>query len=260
MKRNSYRWLAIVVLLTGIVAGFALYLIWKQQPVPIGAATPVQTAEPEIRYPVPLDAAAVLPPLDQSDGPVASALAELFGAKALKNLLKPEQIVRHIVATVDNLPREKVAGRVMPTRPVAGKFQTASDGKEMVIARENAARYAPFVRLVESVDPEKLVALYTHYYPLFQQSYQDLGYPKGYFNDRLVAVIDHMLAAPVPEGPVALVQPHIFYQFASADLEASSAGHKILFRMGPENAARIKARLQQIRPHLTGRTDLAPSR
>jgi len=38
---------------------------------------------------------------------------------------------------------------------------------------------------------------------LFQQSYEDLGYPGQYFNDRLVEVIDDMLKTPDVQGPIS---------------------------------------------------------
>ena len=41
------------------------------------------------------------------------------------------------------------------------------------------------------------------------------------------------------------------YQFADPELEARSAGQKIMIRMGSENAARIKAKLQEVRRELT---------
>jgi hypothetical protein len=101
------------------------------------------------------------------------------------------------------------------------------------------------------VDAKKTVALYVRLYPLFQQAYQELGYPKGYFNDRLVEVIDHLLAAPALPAPAALVRPKVFYLYADAELESRSAGHKILMRIGNENAARIKSKLREIRAELT---------
>lgn len=79
----------------------------------------------------------------------------------------------------------------------------------------------------------------------------DLGYPKAYFNDRLIEVIDHLLAAPEVPAQTKLVQPKVFYQFADPDLETRSAGQKILMRIGNENAARIKAKLREIRSELT---------
>ena len=48
---------------------------------------------------------------------------------------------------------------------------------------------------------QQVASLYLHFYPLFQQAYQSLGYPNGYFNDRLVATIDNLLAAPDVSGP-----------------------------------------------------------
>jgi hypothetical protein len=97
------------------------------------------------------------------------------------------------------------------------------------------------------VDTAELVAIYRHYYPLFHQAYRELGYPKGEFNDRLVEAIDDMLEAPQPEPPVALVAPRAMFDYADPDLQDTSAGQKILIRIGPENEARIKGKLRQIR-------------
>ena len=86
------------------------------------------------------------------------------------------------------------------------------------------------MKLVNAVDTAKLVALYVRYYPLFQQAYRELGYPKGYFNDRLVEVIDHLLGAPEVPASAKLVRPKVFYLYADPGLEAQSAGRKVLMR------------------------------
>jgi hypothetical protein len=91
------------------------------------------------------------------------------------------------------------------------------------------------------------VAAYVRLYPYFQQAYRELGYPGAYFNDRLVEVLDHLLAAPLPAPPIALAQPHVLYTYADPELEARSAGQKILMRMGAENATAIKDKLRAIR-------------
>jgi hypothetical protein len=93
-----------------------------------------------------------------------------------------------------------------------------------------------------------------HYYPLFQQAYRELGYPDGYFNDRLVVVIDHLLQTPDVTQPVALTQPNVMYEYADPALESRSAGQKLLLRSGPENETAIKAKLREIRAALTGET------
>ena len=51
-------------------------------------------------------------------------------------------------------------------------------------------------------------------------------------------------------GPIALVQPGAFYQYADPALEGLSAGQKLLLRMGTENAAVIKKKLTELRKEL----------
>jgi hypothetical protein len=107
------------------------------------------------------------------------------------------------------------------------------------------------VRMVETVDVPKLGAVYAHFYPLFQKAYQELGYPKGYFNDRLIAAIDSLLATPEVTGPIKVVRPEAFYLFADPQLEALPAGQKAMLRMGADNAVRVKRKLREIRDELT---------
>jgi len=78
----------------------------------------------------------------------------------------------------------------------------------------------------------------------------ELGYPNGYFNDRLIAVIDHLIATPEVAEPIRLKVPHVLYVFADPRLEERSCGQKALIRMGPENAARLKVKLRSLRAHL----------
>jgi hypothetical protein len=81
-------------------------------------------------------------------------------------------------------------------------------------------------------------------YPLFQQAYVELGYPRGYFNDRLVSVMDHLLAAG-PKPPIDLSQPKIMFD-RDPDLEQLSAGQNARARR-IDNELRLKAKLREIR-------------
>ena len=264
MKKTTGS-LAIVALL--LIAA-ATYYFWQNrmtpaprvlqplEPVPPVTALPTPTPQADTHYPLPLNtetppAAEQLPPLQQSDTALRNGLADLFGSQNLMKLFHMDRIVRRFVATIDNLPRKTAAARLMPTQPVDGAFRTSGSNETLVMAPDNAARYAPYVKAAEMVDTRSLVALYVKFYPLFQQAYQDLGYPNAYFNDRLVAVIDHLLEAPEVEGPIALAQPHILYTYADPALEDESAGHKIMMRMGTENEERVKAKLRDIRKQLT---------
>ena len=114
----------------------------------------------------------------------------------------------------------------------------------------NYQRYTPYVEMIENVEPEEAVTVYRRNQPLFDEAFAQLGYPEGDFEQRLRAIIDELLATPDVAGPVRLIKPEAFYLFADEELESLSAGQKILIRMGPENAARIKAKLVEIRAAL----------
>jgi hypothetical protein len=192
-----------------------------------------------------------LPTLDNSDPMMREAVSALVGKKAFEEMVYPTALVRRIVATVDNLPRATAPRRVMPLEPVPGAFAVLDATGEASISAANSARYAPYVRVFESLDMRALAKRYVESYPLFQRAYVELGFPNANFNDRLVEAIDDLLAAPEAGGPVKLVRPKVLYQFADPELEQRSAGQKIMLRMGPENAARVKAKLREIRRELT---------
>ena len=216
--------------------------------------------EPVIRYPVmpelavaeaPAEAAVVPPPeLAGSDDRVAAAFGNSLGG-GLGDLVVVKDLVRRIVVTVDNLPGERLPLSRSPVRKAEGGFIVDEQGGGKNIAADNAARYLPYVLFAEQADMRMLVSAYRRLYPLFQTAYDELGYPSAYFNDRLVVVIDHLLAAPEVAGPVRLIQPKVRYRFEDPELEALSAGQKIMVRIGIDNARRIKARLRELRQGLT---------
>ena len=195
---------------------------------------------------------AALPALGDSDASVASALAALSDGGDLSSLLVRQQIIARIVATIDALPRRGLSTYMLPVHPPKGAVITQDSGSTTVIGAQNASRYAPYMQIIEGTDPQALVAWYAHAYPLFQEAYRQLGYPKGYFNDRLIVVIDDMLTAPEPTQPPALVHSETHYVYADPALESLSAGQKLLLRVGPANEAKIKTQLRAIRARLIG--------
>jgi hypothetical protein len=217
-------------------------------PVPMGPE--IHHALPKAPAPPDLEGKP-LAPLNDSDASVVGALTRVANNQALAGLIISSELVRHIVMTIDNLPRSKVATRLLPVKPPSGQFiVTNVDGNDLSVSQANARRYKSYVRLAQTLETQRLIAAYVHFYPLFQQAYEELGYPNQYFNDRVVEAIDDLLAAPDMDGNVKLVQPKVLYLFADPDLEDLSAGQKIMIRMGPENAAAIKAKLREIRREL----------
>jgi len=187
-----------------------------------------------------------LPELGKSDAPFRKALGEALGSKWLALVLS-EELIHHIVVTVDNLPRKHLPADVVPLKRAEGKFIVEGKNETLVIGSGNAARYAAYISTAKNIDSAKLVAVYRRFYPLFERAYHEIGYPNAHFNDRLVSAIDDLLAAPDLDAPVRLAQPKILFEYADADLENRSAGQKIMMRIGSRNAAVLKSALRGIR-------------
>jgi hypothetical protein len=255
--KEKLLWGAIVIVLGAVGYLSYRYLAMPEETPPAepaATAAAPQAQEPAAGNPPPppstADTGGPLPALGESDNDFAAALAELVGADTVGAQLVRENVIRNIVVTVDNLPRQKLAVERRPAKPTPGQALTEGDadlGEVTTLSVQNYARYVPFVNAVQAADVKRLAALYSHWYPLFQKAYEDQGYPDKNFNDRLLVAIDDMLKAPEVQGPVRLVRPRVFYEYADPALESRSAGQKLLVRMGPENAARIKAKLRELR-------------
>lgn len=272
---SSSTWIVAGVVAAAVAAGAAWWFWWRPAQAPL---PPAVTAPPPVAQPAPVASAPVLPAsgpqnpietqadaaplpaLAESDAHVAKAVAGLLGAQQVARFLMPDALVRRAVATVDNLPRQQAPSRMWPVQPAPERLliEGPADAQTQAIAAGNAARYTAFVAFAEGVPMDGAVKLYTQLYPLFQSAYEELGYPRQYFNDRLVAVLDHLRAAPEPKGPLLVqltkvqgevpsTRPWVRYEFADPRLESLSAGQKMLVRMGPDNARRMKAVLNDLR-------------
>lgn len=265
MSESENHWL-LPVLLAAVVA-VALLFYWSRLNPPESespAVAPAPAADEGRRPPGPLhpleplegiednDRELVpLPPLDDSDAYFRLELVDVFGG-GLEALLTDEAVIEKFVATIDNLPRRRVAERLRPLGRIEGAFLVDSDPQTdaLVLDEANFERYDFLVDMAASTDLDNVVDVYRRYYPLFQEAYVGLGYPDAYFNDRVIEVIDHLLATPQPEAPVRLARPHVLYEFADPELEALSAGQKLLIRMGPDNANRLRALLKALRTRI----------
>jgi hypothetical protein len=269
-KQTSYAgWIAAIIVVLAVVAA-GIYLVQRAMhpaaspsdatnspSAPAPHAQPASTSS-TVQHPIAEAAAgpapastASLPALSDSDDSVREALLSMVGGHDLGSLLQ-SQIISRVVATVDALPRQSMGTHILPLRTPKGVMQTEQANGATVITAGNAERYAPYMSILADVDPHALVAWYKHNYPLFQEAYRELGYPRGYFNDRLIAAIDDMLAAPDVTGPVAVVRSGAHYHFADPQWQSLSNGQKLMVRLGPTNEVQFKAKLRMIRTLLVG--------
>ena len=281
-SRTPALFITVIVLAVALVAGYFGWQQFKPRPAPEPVVEPVASAPdatpvpllpsaPAIQHPIDppaLDAAvatASFPALADYDKLVGELLNDLLTRKNVLAFLQLDGFVRRAVATVDNLAREQAPARVWPVNPTPERFtvQRGSDGVE-TIHPDNQRRYTPLVQMIDAVDTAQAVALYRRLYPLFQQAYEELGFPGRYFNDRLVQVLDHLIATPVRttplhvtlvvvKGEVPSTRPWVRYEFADPALQSMSAGQKMLIRTGADNHQRLRAKLVDIRARVARR-------
>lgn len=255
--------LAVVIVGAGSGAWYVLQKPAPKAPAPVAVPPPVETpatvAPAEPQYPVeainppPAASDGPLPTLFDSDAYVRDALIALFAQPQLAQWLVPEHLVQRFVAFVDALPNRKVPTHLWPAKPASGRFFVQEGDAGTVIGPANGARYDAHVAALTGVDTGAATAVYLRLYPLLQQAYRDLGYPDRHFNDRFVAVLDHLLAAPEPGAPVSVTMDDKGnWVYAEAALESASAGQKFLMRLGPKHEAAVKAKLREFRTALAG--------
>ena len=276
MKQRTV-WTISLALLSALLAGLYWWQLEERTgppnpsavsaPAPVSVATPAASAPPAVQYPVLAEAPpapAASEPITKPPATLQESVVEALGEKAVLQWLEVDALAHRIVVTVDNMTRPHAPARYWPVHPTAGRFTTVPGAQADSIAPENAKRYVPFVAWVETLDTKRVVALYRRNYGLFQSAYENLGYPGRYFNDRLIEVIDHLLATPVPAEPIAVrlarvrgpiepVRPWVLNEFANEADEERSSGQKWLMRIGNDNAKRLQIKLREVRAELTRR-------
>lgn len=259
MSHSAARWFSWLLLLAALAAAYWYFFARAADPVPVEVLAPVKTEGADSagpQHPLPpgpeqsSDPARLipLPPLDDSDGYFKLALEDLFG-DSVGEILVNRALIEKLVATVDNLPRSQVAERIRPAGAPLGDFEVLPGENEetFVLGPSNYERYDAIANRLAGADPDRVVETYRRFYPLLQEAYVGLGYPGKYFNDRVVEVIDHLLATPQIEGPIRLVRPNVLFEFADPGIQALSAGQKLMIRIGNDNAAKVRRLLEAVR-------------
>lgn len=230
----------------------------------LAAAAPepvAPTAPPSELQPVNIPEAAQPLAVEQID----SALTAFLGSKAGLTFFQLTDFPRRFVATVDNLGRSHAPPVVWPINLTEGRFNVQTLDGSTIISSDNALRYKPLVLMLEQINVSLAVDLYVSMYPVLQQTYEDLGYPNRQFNNRLLQVLDHLLATPIApqviavqltevKGAIPSLRPWVRYEFADPALEALSSGQKIMLRVGSVNQSRLEAMLSELRQEILKRS------
>ncbi|MCK7598606.1 DUF3014 domain-containing protein [Microbulbifer sp. CAU 1566] len=265
-------WLIALLIAAAVVFGIYWFAVREapkpELPAPVVEPAPEtdagvdleQPSEPEIA-PAPEPAPPVEPPrtlpaLNDSDSEARKDIISLSADGALAQWIVPDEVVRKWVAAVNTATKGDLMHKNRPFENLKGgiavkDLETRSDGQKVyVLSQENYQRYDQPVRLFAMVDTNTAVNLYQFWYPRLKQAYGELGLKNKNFHAAVLAAIDQALAAPEIEGPIKLVRPTVYYKFEDEKLEKMPGLHKLMIRIGPDNAARVKEKLRELKASL----------
>ncbi|WGL18418.1 DUF3014 domain-containing protein [Microbulbifer bruguierae] len=270
---NSIRdWLVALLVVAAVIFGiywFALREAPKPEiPAPVTEPAPETVPSVDIEQPAeaeippapepapPAEPPRQLPALDDSDKEARADIASLSSGQELAEWVEPQEVVRKWVAAVNTATKGDLMHKNRPFPNLKGgiivkELEIRPDGaKVYVLSQENYQRYDKPVRLLAMVDTDKAVGLYQFWYPRLKQAYGELGLKNKNFHAAVLAAIDQVLAAPDIEGPIKLVRPTVYYKFEDPQLEKMPGLHKLMIRIGPDNAARVKEKLRELKASL----------
>lgn len=243
------------------IAGAIVVLIggglwwWKSSQAPVAPApvsTPAETAvkppedgdvpsTPDVQRPV-------LPSLEASDEYVRDQVSLL--SPEMAEWLKQDDLVRRFAVVIDNARVGDYPRRQTVFLTPTAKFPVRQQGDRTLLDPDGYHRFDTFVDTAISIEPQRAVALIRTLSPLLVDALKELGAKDPDPTTAIREGIDQVLATPDLEGDIEVVQPKVYYQFADPNLEALKPLQKQLLRMGPQNLARIKSYLTQVKKNL----------
>ena len=259
-------WIVVLAVVIGLVAAVMFFSDADEPPEPrlVELTPPPEVVEPEVDplpepEPIPVPAPdpepepIVLPALNASDDFIREQAEVLSADGSLARLLATEELVRKFTVMVENM-----AEGALPRDPVAflapqEAFSVVKRDGATYLNPESYTRFDQLTGVLASVEASQAVAFLRLIEPLMDDAYAELGVRDADVDARIVAAVDLLLETPEVTGRIELTQPSVMYQFADPELEALAPTQKQLLRLGPENMARLRPKLEEIRALLGGR-------
>jgi hypothetical protein len=195
--------------------------------------------EPVISAPLPEP----LPTLEASDPVLKQDVLKLNWQPGLAGLINTKQMIRNLVVTVDNLAQKQLVAKHPVMVPLDQPFVTIADPQSQTYQIDPASyqRYEPYIRLLESADPEQMLPIFKRYQPLFEQVFGELGYPELSFQQRMQQALTTFLAIAPMSVDTTLVRKSVAYTYADPAVESLSDLEKQVIRLGSDNHQRLRA-------------------
>ncbi len=241
--RPKWPWFVALAL---ILALLGAWTYWNfagdaapEPPAPVAPAPAATAPEPVTQEVV------ALPELTDSDGWLRDVVGQLSEHSQLMTWLLNDDLIRRLVATVDNLA-EGVSPRshVRFLKP-GGKFQVTESGDRLEIAAASYERYDTLVAVVTSLHVDGTAQVYRNVKPLLDEAYRELGYPDGDFDEVAARALARLLETPILTD-LEVERFASSYKYADPRLEGLNEAQKHFLRLGPDNLRAVQTHVRAI--------------
>ena len=208
---------------------------------------PEPTPEPvKLPEPTPEPAPVALPTLQESDETVRDALGDVPLGTAGQQFLLPSNIIERTTSVLYLLAEGEVPYKLLPIARPKAAYPVSDDGLQVTADPEGHARYDAFAVWIWSLDIESLLAAVDWLLPLFREAWSFYGESKSSFDQSVLYALDLIIYTPeIETNDARLFRKEAVWLYEDPALEALPPIQKQLLRMGPANAATIKAKARE---------------
>jgi hypothetical protein len=239
-------WVLVLAAAAVIVSiGAAAYLLWPKP----GTAPPTPSPPPAasaVATPVPSEPPIDLPSLEESDPLVRDLARGLSSHAQLGAWLAQRGLVRVLTVSAQNVAEGRSPAPFVRFLTPQTSYGAVTRGSRLVPDPKSHAGYDDVADGIGSIDAAEAARVYRVLRPLFGAAYAELGYAPGDFDRALERALGVIASTPLPEGEVELRKGRVFLEYADPRLEALPLAQKQVLRMGPRNAAIVKAKAAEV--------------
>lgn len=186
-----------------------------------------------------------VPLLEESDDSVRKSVENV--SEHLLDWFNVKHIIRKYLVIINDLSQNQILYKHRKFLKISQKIVVKSDSRGLYLAQESYDRYNGLANAIADINTKKGIDLFLRFKPLFEQVYEEFGYPEEYrLEDIFMKAAASVLKAPRQKGRIALVQHSLRYKYADKKLEALNDVEKQMLRMGPENTKKIQDKLRQL--------------
>jgi hypothetical protein len=245
-RRGSKVPIAIIATLGLVLGGIGAWW-WTRgsvrAPQPAATTTGTEAAVPPVA-----EAARPLPPLGQMDTFLRALLGGLSSSPELARWLATDDLIRQMANGIDHVARGQSPAKDVAVLKPGGTFGTSGLRQRATIDTASYRRYDGLAMMVSSLDARSVASAYRTIQPRLDEAYRGLGRSESSVDQAVAIALQTLIDTPVIREPIRVVPgTGATYAYADPALEKLTPAQKQLLRMGPDNVARIRERLQDIK-------------